>query len=161
MITYIILTLWALFIGIVLTIFVQRFLFGNISYDFQNFGAIDIPYVTLDIQGNPMNMIVDTGCGISMLAVPAIKNFELLYKKSNRRVALSAITSDKVEAGAITIDFNIGKHNVSEDFFLQDVEDFGNFKKMYGIEMHGLLGSSFFDANNCKIDFKTHTLEFP
>lgn len=159
MIPYIILSLWALFIVAVL-IGAQKARKCT-NFDFQNFGVTDIPYITLNIQGNLMNMIVDTGCGISMLVVPALKEMELLYKKSSKRVALSAITNDKVNAGAITVDFNIGKKKVTEDFYLQDYEDFGNFQKMYGITVHGLLGTSFFDNNNCRIDYKNHRLIVP
>lgn len=153
---YIIILLWALLSLAVLA--VSKKYSNGVSHKFQNFGEVDIPYVTMNIQGNPMNMIVDTGCGVSMLNLPSLKGCELMCKLTNKAISLSALTSDKVEARAMNVEFNVGKKKISEDFFMQEHEDFGNFNRMYGINIHGLLGSSFFSKNNCNIDFKTHTL---
>lgn len=152
---------WLLFLLVVLAHLIKlRLDYG--AYPFQNYGEVDIPYITLDIQGNLFNMIVDTGCGVSIINEPALNGCdELLYKESKKKVSLSAITSDSVESKGITVSFNIGKKTVTEDFFIHNTEDFGNFSKLYGIEIHGLLGSSFFDANNCKIDYKKHCLIIP
>ena len=152
----ILILLWILFlISIVVSIVL---LHSSTTYEFQDFGNIDIPYITIDIQGNPMNMVVDTGCGVSLLNLQAIKDCELLYRECPRTVSLSAITDDTVHSSGITIDFTVGKKEVSEDFFLRNDEDFGGFMRMYGVQLHGLLGSSFFEKNNCEIDFKNHTL---
>lgn len=156
---YLIVCLWILFIIAVIAGLYD--LMKGHSFGFQNFRDIEIPYVTFDIQGNTVNMVVDTGCAVSMLNKRAIAGFELMYRDSGREVSLSAITEDRVNARGITIDFNIGKTQVSEDFFMQDVDDFGNFEKLHGVTLHGLLGSSFFDKNACKIDFKTHKLIVP
>lgn len=153
--TYVLLVLWALFVVAVLIISFGK---SPVVYAFENYGKTDIPYVTIDIQGNLFNMIVDTGCGVSMLNKPSIKDAELLYKKSENKISLSALTPDSVEAGCIVIDFNIGKKKVSEEFYLTEHEDFASFRSLYNIEMHGLLGSSFFDSNNCRIDFENHVL---
>lgn len=158
MIVITLLLLWALFICAVLTYIAQQVINGGKSLDFKNFEAVEIPYVTIDIQGNLMNMVVDTGCAVSLLNIPSISNCELMYKKSGKSVNLSAITSDRVNSDGITIDFNVGKKKVTEDFYLQNTDDFGNFNTIHGITLHGLLGSSFFEKNNCKIDFKTHQL---
>ena len=155
---YILIFLWALFIVAVLAICLKRAFCSDTSFEFQNFEAVEIPYVTIDIQGNLLNMLVDTGCAVSMLTKYALDNSEMLYKKSGRNVALSAVTSDTVNAEGITIEFNVGRKTVSEDVFIHDVDDFGNFMAMHNIQLHGILGSSFFDKNNCQIDFKHHTL---
>lgn len=158
MIVITLLLLWALFIVAVLTYIAQQVINKGKSLDFKNFEAVEIPYVTIDIQGNLMNMVVDTGCAVSLLNIPSISNCELMYKKSGKSVNLCAITSDRVNSDGITIDFNVGKKKVTEDFYLQNTDDFGNFNTIHGTTLHGLLGSSFFEKNNCKIDFKTHQL---
>lgn len=158
MIGYVLLSLWALFIIVCLVEIAKKIVWKRRVFEFQNYNDVDIPFVTLNIQGNLMNMIVDTGCGVSILNEAAIKNCELLYRNSDRKVSLSAMTDESVEMGAKKISFNIGKKEVTEDFFIHNVSDFGNFNSMYGIECHGLLGSSFFNNYNCKIDFKKHTL---
>lgn len=160
MITAVLLSLWAVFIIVVLITILWKGLGGN-TFEFQNFHTTDIPYVTIDIQGNPLNMIVDTGCGMSILCTQAIADCELLYRNSDRKISLSAITSDKVNSDVITLDFKCGKKDITEDFCINDTPDFGNFYAMYGIRIHGLLGSPFFDKNNCKVDYKHHSLIIP
>ena len=156
MITYILITLWVLFLIAVPVVMI--FGIKSTSYKFKHFEDIEIPYVTMDIQGNLFNMVVDSGCAVSLLNVPSIRGCELMYQKTDKEVALSALTSDRIESRAINVKFNIGKKEVSEDFYLQNHEDFGNFERMHGITIHGLLGSSFFHKNNCKIDFEKHEL---
>ena len=158
MINFLIL-LWALFLVAVLIILFKTP--KKIEFDFQNFGVADIPYITMDIQGHLLNMIVDTGCGISFINLPALEKYNLEYTKTERKASVSALTPDSVEAGAVTIDFFVDTNKVSEDFFIVNHEDMGNFMRLYGIEMHGLLGSSFFDKYNCKVDYKNNKLIIP
>ena len=157
MITNIILILWVLFLIAVPILSIINLKSGK-SFKFIDFEKIEIPYVTIDVQGYPLNMVVDTGCSVSLLSASAISDYKIDYTKSGKKVDLSAITSDRITSEAVTINFEIFGKEVTEDFYLQDAEDFGNFQKMYGIVLHGLLGSSFFDANKCKIDFKNHCL---
>ena len=157
MITNIILILWVLFLIAVPLLSIINLKSGKL-FKFIDFEKIEIPYVTIDIQGYKLNMVVDTGCSVSLLSVPAIADYKIDYVESGKSVDLSAITSDKVTSNAVTITFEVFGKEVTEDFYLQDVEDFGNFQKMHGVVLHGLLGSSFFDANKCKIDFKNHCL---
>ena len=96
MITYILLILWALFIVAVLTILFQKIS----AFEFKDFEETEIPYITMDIQGNMFNMIVDTGCAVSMLNIPAINKCELLYQKTDKEVSLAALTDDSLESKA-------------------------------------------------------------
>lgn len=157
MITIVLILLWVLLMVAVLIALYRRVYCSNV-YEFKDYEKTEIPYVTVDIQGNPMNMVVDTGCAVSLLNIPSISNCELLYRKSNNQVTLSAVTSEGLNAGGILVDFVIGKKKVTEEFFLHDTEDFANFNRMHGIHLHGLLGCSFFEKNNCSVDFKKHRL---
>lgn len=158
MISMVLIILLALFLVAMLAGLTYRRLKTS-TYKFKDFEVTEIPYITMDIQGNLFNMVVDTGCAVSLLNVPSLKGCELLYKDINKAIDLSAVTSDKIEARGINIKFDIGKKEISEDFYLQNHEDFANFNKMHGITIHGLLGSSFFHNNNCRINYKNHQLE--
>lgn len=158
MITNILLLLWILFLLATPAVVLYNKYCLKTSFAFQNFKITEIPYIVLDIQGNQLNMIVDTGCGISMINQQTIEEYNLLCTDSGKSVSLSAVTSDQITANAVTIEFNIGNNEFKEDFFVHNTEDFGNFQAMHGIKIHGLLGSSFFDNYNCKIDYKKHSL---
>ena len=56
---------------------------------FQNFHKTDIPYIVVEVQGKPLNMIVDTGCGMSIIEKKALKG--LKYTVSPRNISLSAL----------------------------------------------------------------------
>lgn len=128
------------------------------SYPFNEFGKVDIPYVTIDVQGHPLNLIVDTGCGISIIHTPVLMDKSILYKVSEKKVDISALTMEKKTLDSVFIDFVINNRIITQEFFTHSDDDFGNFRQMYGIEIHGLLGSDFLDAYRCKIDFKKHSL---
>ena len=142
-----------------LTLFLWRKYFTKPVFKFQNFGLVDIPYITMDIQGNQMNMIVDTGCGCSILNnIKGNKDIELLYRESQKKTQITALTPETNTMSNIIVDFDVNKKTISHEFCVYDNDDFGNFNAMYGISIHGLLGSDFLDKVNAKIDFKKHTL---
>ena len=124
---------------------------------FQNFHKTDIPYITIDVQGKPLNMIVDTGCGMSLITKDAVKG--LSVEKSPRKVGLSALTSDAIVPDVVVIPITIDGKQVCEDFAVYDEDDIANFQKLYGITIHGLLGNEFFQITDCVIDYSTHTVK--
>lgn len=156
--TYVFFILWALLVVAVSMLFLYYFTNRGMTLDLIDFDRIQMPYVTLSIQDNLMNFIIDTACGISVLNKQAIDDIELLYRVSGRKVGLSGITDKEVVSVPITVEFELNKKHVQEDFFIHDVEDFANFKAWHDVTIHGLLGNSFLDEHNCKIDFKKHKL---
>ena len=110
MITTIIITVWLLFVIYVLVSFGYLSFRGIFYKDlaFQQFAdPVDIPYVTLNIQDNFLNMIVDTGCAVSLLHDKALQQMELLlpYRESEKRINLTALTTETVQSSSINIDF--------------------------------------------------------
>ena len=153
--------IWVSFVILILLTILWKTYVKGTQYGFQKYGPIDIPYVILNIQGHSLNMIVDSGCGTSILNKPAIDKFNLTYEKLNKGYSLSALTEESVNAGCILVEYKLNEENVVDEFSVYDTPDFGNFIQMYGIEIHGLLGTSFFDAHKCTIDFKEHCLIIP
>ena len=123
---------------------------------FQNFHKTDIPYITLDVQGKPLNMIVDTGCGMSIISKDAVDNIDV--QESPRKVALSALTADSMNPKVVVIPVNIDGKQIYEDFAVYEGSDIANFQKLYGITIHGLLGNEFFQNTDCHIDYSNHTV---
>jgi len=126
---------------------------------FQNFPRTDVPYVTLNIQGKLLNMIVDTGCGISILSKDALK--DLKYEESPRKINLNSLTPSSLVTEVVTVPFIIGGKEIKEDFSVYSQDDIGCFGANYGVVMHGLLGNEFFAKTKCKIDFKKNSLIIP
>lgn len=161
MITNILIILWTLFIIAVSAVMIRNKNHAPTLFEFQNFVETGITYVVIDIQGNLLNMVVDSGCAGSMLVKSAIDSCEFMYKKTDDVANFSTITSEKTQAKAINIDFNIGKKKVNENFYVVDTDDFVSFNELFGITIHGLLGASFLEANGCTIDYENHKLIVP
>lgn len=117
----------------------------------------DIPYITIDIQGVKLNMIVDTGCGISIISENALSGLE--HQPSARLISLSAMTSDSLESRVVSIPINVNGRTINEDFAIYDKgSDIAGFGAMYGIEMHGILGNEFLEKVKGKIDYEHHCI---
>lgn len=153
---YIILVVWLLIVAGIIALLIKFFSKKEKVLEFQNYDKTDIPYVTIDIQGMPFNMIVDTGCGVSIISSETLEILE--YKESKRQIRLSAITSDKIESGMVTVPIDIDGKTIEEDFAIYPENNIGNFNIMYGITIHGILGNEFMNKTKCKIDYSKHAV---
>lgn len=154
---YVIIGLWlALVVCIICFLYMYLKKRRGTLLEFQNYGKVDVPYVTLNIQGVPLNMIVDTGCGISIIMEDTLEQLE--FEKSPRRISLSAITSDSINSGVVRIPIEINGKTIPEDFSVYPSADFGNFDALYGIHINGLLGNEFLEHTGCCIDYEKHAI---
>lgn len=156
MIVNILIFSWLLLIVLILSFIVRKYISKGIVYPFQNYGKVDVPYITIDIQGVPLNVIVDSGSGISIITKKALE--QLKYESSQRQVSLQALTNDKLSSNVVTLPFKVANREIETDFVVYDAEDFANTEKNSGIVMHGLIGNELLDATNCKIDYKKCTV---
>lgn len=152
-------SLWIVFLIVIISMVVRRMLSSSYNLSFQNYGKTDIPYITIDIQGRPFNFIVDTGCGMSIIASEFLDGIE--FRHSQRQIQLSAITSDAINSNVVTIPINVRGKAVDEDFAVYGESDIANFQVHYGITIHGILGNEFFEKTGCQIDYKNHIVVFP
>lgn len=153
---YVILVFWLLIIAGAVAAIISFFRKRRKVLEFQNYGKVDIPYVVIEIQGIPFNMIVDTGCGISIMSSEALQILE--FKESQRKISLSAITDDAIRSGVVTVPIEINGKTIEEDFAVYPDNNIGNFNTMYGITIHGILGNEFLGKMNCKIDYNKHVI---
>lgn len=155
---YLFFTLWTLLVVAVSMLFLYYFTNRGMKYDFQHYDELEMPYVTVNIQDIPMNLLIDTGCTISMLNKPSFENHELLYQDTGKRLALTAVTSQEVVSNTIIIKYNIGKKEVEDEFFVRNEKDFAGYQKKHNITIDGLIGAAFLDKYNCVVDFRKHKL---
>lgn len=152
--------LWvALIIVLVVVLFKYAYNKPSAIYLFQNDDKTDIKYITLDVQGQQLNLLVDTGCGISIIRSDVAEALE--HNKSPRKISLQALTPDSLASNVVSIPITVGNKSIIEDFALYGESDIANFEVLYGITLHGILGAEFFEKTNCKIDYKKHCLIIP
>ena len=153
---YVILIFWFLLVAGAVAVIIKFFSKRKTVLWFQNYGKVDIPYVVIDIQGIPFNMIVDTGCGVSIISSETLQMLD--FKESQRKISLSAITDDAIKSGVVTVPIEISGKTMDEDFAIYPKTNIGNFNVMYGITIHGILGNEFLDRRNAKIDYSKHAI---
>lgn len=159
MIATIITSLWLLFILFVVgTLLCKACSKSSQSFCFQGLENKDIPYITIIIQGQELNMLVDSCAGVSIISASILDN--LSYKDCDRKVCMSALTGESISSKMVTISVPINDREVEEDFLVHSNDDIGNFKKLYGIQIHGILGNEFFEKTGCKIDYRNHMVTF-
>ena len=159
MVINILIFLWIVFICTVIALIVRKMVNRSYSYAFQNYDKTDIIYITVDVQGFMLNLLVDTGCGVSIISQDILSQIQ--YKESPRRVQLEALTADSLHSGMVTIPITIKGKQIEEDFVTYDKQDIANFQAHYGITIHGILGNEFLEKTGCKIDYKNHKVIIP
>jgi predicted aspartyl protease len=143
----------AAFVYIMVTVFKPKK-----GVPFHNFDVVDVPYISVDINGKSYNFIVDTGSGVSIID-SSLLNKGFKYSRVNKEVNVSGIEGNNHTMSAVNIDFSINNKKVNEDFYVHDCEEmFGNFETLYNITISGLLGSSFLNKYKGIIDFDKLTI---
>lgn len=160
MVCNIFVVLWiALIIALLVVLFKYAYSRPSAIFLFQNENKTDVKYITIGIQDQQLNLLVDTGCGISIISSKVAAT--LKHQKSPRKINLSALTPDSLASNVVSIPIVLGNKTITEDFALYDEDDIANFEALYGITLHGILGAEFFEKTNCKIDYKKHCLIIP
>ena len=159
MVINVLIFLWVFFLCVIVVLMTKKLFNRSYSYAFQNYDKTDIIYITVDVQGIMLNLLVDTGCGVSIISEDVLSQIQ--YKESNRKVQLEALTSDSLHSGMVTIPITIKGKQIEEDFVTYDKQDIANFQAHYGITIHGILGNEFLDKTGCRIDYKNHKVIIP
>ena len=158
MIANIIIFLWLVFIGCLVYSLAKHLKTRNSQVHFFQTMKSDIPYITIDIQGNILNMIVDSGAGVSLITEEALTF--LSFEESDREVTLQGIVNESTPPKMVTIPISVKGREVKEDFIRIQADDLAGFGKKYGVIIHGLLGNEFFEKTGCIIDYKNHSVSF-
>lgn len=159
MIISILFVLWLALIIAVVYIAGKKFFVKETTYSFKDYNKTDIPYITMDVQGVSLNMLVDTCCAVSIINKNALDKVK--YEVSERKVSLVALTPASVPTDIVNVPVAINGKSFVADFAVYDDDDLCSFKKKYGVTLHGILGKEFLEALQCRIDFKKHTITIP
>lgn len=119
----------------------------------------DLPVITLDNNGEKFNFLLDTGSNISHFnskAVNLLKDFESIDKEGQ-----SIVTATGTSEADCWLRIPLGYKNQMffEDFMLLNLKEaFDTIQKENGIQIHGILGNSFFIKYGYVLDFDSNTI---
>lgn len=110
--------------------------------------------VTFSIGQTKTQFLVDTGADISVCNLSWVKSVlkqnKITLEQSNIRSITGVCQNSHKCLGTITLNLTHENHIIPHKFYVFD-----------RLHYDAILGLSFFDENQCQINFETHTLSFP
>lgn len=150
--------IWVILIIAIAFFLIKKAGGGEVVY-FQLGRKPDVPYIVIKSGNVSLNMIVDTGCGASIIDKSILNSLE--YQEMDETVNLSALTSDSVNSKIVAIPLTIKGKQIMQKVAPIESCDIANFRALYGVTSHGLLGSDFMETTGCHIDYKKGAVIFP
>lgn len=117
----------------------------------------DLPVITLDNDGEKLNFLLDTGSNMSHFnseAVNLLKDYESINKEGQ---SIVTATGTSEASHWLRIPLKYKKQIFFEDFMLLDLKEaFDTIHKENGVQIHGILGNSFFTKYGYVLDFDSN-----
>ena len=104
----------------------------------------DLPIVTFINNGNKFNFLLDTGASKSVINAEIIQSMS--FKETDISGNVYGLDGKKYETSYVKVLLNYRGKEYEEEFQVLDMSvPFGNLKNDYGINVHGILSSAFFE----------------
>ena len=112
----------------------------------------DLPIVTFLNNGNKFNFLLDTGASKSVINTEVLQSMS--YKEANISGNVYGLDGKKYETSYVNVFLNYRGREYEEEFQVLDMSaPFGNLKSDFGINVHGILSSSFFEKYRYILDY--------
>lgn len=113
---------------------------------------VDLPIVTFYNEGAKFNFILDSGASLSVINSSIIDSFP--HTKSDYSGTLFGMEGNKVDVSYIEASIKHKDTTYDEVFQVVDMSaPFGTLKEDFGVNVHGILGNSFFKKYKYILDF--------
>lgn len=113
----------------------------------------NLPVITLKQGNNKVNFLLDTGSTDSTINAGILNRLD--YKKTEHLGNMFGFDGKSVETTYVEMDFYYNKMQYKELFQVVDMSTaFNTIKEQSGVNIHGILGNSFFERYNYIIDFQ-------
>lgn len=124
---------------------------GKISFR-ETMDLVDLPIITFMVGEKKLNFILDTGASYSLIDSNILCDIE--HEKLNVESTVYGINGKEQDAGFARIALKYKEVNYSDEFQIVDLQaPFSMLKEEHGVNLHGMLGSSFFQKYKYVIDF--------
>lgn len=112
----------------------------------------DLPIVTFINNGNKFNFLLDTGASKSVINTEVLQSMS--YKETNNSGKIYGLDGKRYETSYVSVLLNYRGKEYEEEFQVLDMSaPFGNLKNDFGINVHGILSSSFFEKYRYILDY--------
>ena len=145
----------AIIVIIVILYFIVKYNNNNVTtMSFrETMDLVGLPIVTFRNNNKRFNFLLDTGASTSIINKSILS--ELVYKDTKMGGTVFGMEGNQVEAPLVYIELNYKDKQYNDTFQCVDMTAaFDNVKQEYGVTIHGILSSHFFEKYKYILDFK-------
>lgn len=115
----------------------------------------DLPIITVENNGKKLNFLLDTGSNVSHINSNILDSLSDYSKVPAAPTEITTVNGvESIEGSWIELPFYYKKQYFSETFLPLDLTDaFDSIKRDNGVQLHGILGNSFFAKYRYVLDF--------
>lgn len=142
--------------ALVAAIFIWKVQKKNKSKEFMSFmesmNLTNLPVVTFTVKGKKLNFLLDTGCIISIITqeLVSVLNPKMLDVRSN----VFGMEGNSVECGMCMLELEYKGGTYPDYFQILDMQNsFSKIKQESGVNVHGIIGTKFFQRYKSVLDF--------
>lgn len=143
---------------IIISIAVKRYITkGNSTVSFQEaMDLVDLPIITVQNNNTKINLLLDTGSNSSYIS-PGVLN-SLKYDEIDLTNTTVGFGGTSTHSKGCNMKIKYKKLTFEDTFIIMQSDDvFTAIKQECGVQVHGILGSKFFDRYSYVIDFSDLT----
>ena len=117
---------------------------------------VELPVVTFYNGNTKLNFLLDTGSNVSYINSSIIPL--LVHEKTDKEMNTIGIEGNKVSNQFCKMSVTYKNQVFEEEFSIADLDEaFNVIKQESGVQIHGILGSKFFERYKYVLDFKELT----
>lgn len=126
--------------------------YNNVMSFKAGFDLTDMPVITLYQGDKKFNFLLDTGSTDSIIDSNILK--EIDYKVKNTVSNLFGMEGQTKQVKSCEITLYFGNKGYTYDYLINDMSQaFGQIKDSTGVNLHGIIGSKFFNKFRYVLDF--------
>ena len=159
-------TIWDIVLMFIIITLIAIIINGIMDYGSKNslnklsfadsMGRLNLPIVNLTNKGNTYKFLIDTGASISIMDSRALDSIE--HSKLNIEGNAYGIECKIMSVNYISAELSSENISFTEQFQVMKLDAFDNLRETDGINLSGILGSSFLKAHGFVIDFENQVL---
>lgn len=139
---------------IIITIAIRRHIVkGHSTVSFaEAMDLVDLPIITVQNNNTKLNLLLDTGSNSSYISPAVLHNLD--YEKFELSNTTVGFGGGATHTQGCNMKIKYKKLTFEDDFIIMQSDDvFSTIKQQCGVQVHGILGSKFFDRYSYVIDF--------
>ena len=114
---------------------------------------VELPIITFNNKDHKLNFLLDTGSNVSYINKSILTSLD--YQMLDKEMPAFGMEGNKINSPFCSMNVSYREQTFNEEFSISDLDNaFNIIKKEDGVQLHGILGSKFFEKYRYVLDFK-------